>query len=209
MSAKKTRNPRGRVFCLVLYPENEEHQRVIDLLKRSYNILGICHDRDTYEEDNEETGAVKGERKKLHHHIIVKFENARYLVALSNELDCEPNLIQKVDSFEGMAKYLLHTDYPQKARYQKCELYGLLIDEAIKVLDKKSADVQLCEIIEFLQKSRYLLPFPAFITWLCTNGYYSTYRANYSAIKDCYYYYQGRYLEKEARENDLRKFRGD
>lgn len=209
MAAKKTRNPKGRIFCLVLYSENEEHRETIDLLRRRYNILGICHDRDTYEEDNEETGTKKGDPKKIHHHIIVKFENARYLNGLAEELDCESNLIQKVDSFEGMARYLLHADHPLKAQYEKCELYGSLVDYALKLIDKKEPDVQFCEILELLAKTKYYVPLPVFLSQLSRNGYYKTYRANYPAIRDCYYYYQGRYLEQEARENDLRKFKGD
>ena len=187
-------NTRGRLYCLVLYPDNEEHLRVINLLKSKYNILGILHDRDIYEEDNEDTGAKKGDIKKAHHHIMVKFENARYLNALAGELNIDPQFLQKVSSFEGMAKYFLHTDYPLKAHYEKYELYGLLIDEAMKVLDKKSADIQLCEIIDFLEHQKYLMPFPMFVKWLMTNGYCSTYRAFSATIRDIYYFYQDKYI---------------
>lgn len=200
MSNKKQRgSTRGRIFCLVLYPENEEHCRVIELLKSKYNVLGICHDRDIYEEDNEETGAKKGEIKKLHHHIIVKFENARSLNALAKELGCESNLIQKVDSFEGMCKYLLHMDYPQKTQYQKCELYGLLIDYAMKYIDKVDEDIQLMQIIDYLENYNHLLPLPMFIRWICTHGYYSTYRRNAGTIKDLYFFYQSKYIYQEKR----------
>ncbi len=199
MSNKRV-TTRGRLFCLVLYPENDNHRRLIQLLKQKYNILGIYHDRDIYDEDNEETGAKKGDIKKLHCHIMVEFENARYLNALAKELDIEPNLIQKVQSFEGMTKYFTHQDYPLKAQYQRSELFGTLIDKAMKCIDKTSPDLQICEIIEYLQKQKYLIPFPQFITWLCSNGYYSTQHANYALVKDLYYWYQGGYLSRENKE---------
>lgn len=195
----KRGNSRGRIFCLVLYPENDIHNEVIKLLQGKYNILGICHDRDVYEEDNEETGTKKGDIKKCHHHIIVKFENARNLNALAKELNCESNLIQKVDSFEGMCKYLLHKDYPQKTQYQKCELYGNLIDYAMKYIDKTDPDIQLMEIIDYLENYNSLLPLPMFMRWICTHGYSGTYRKFTSTIKDLYYYYQGKYLASESR----------
>lgn len=187
-------NPRGKLFCFILYPENENHQRVITLLKERYNILGIFHDRDVWEETDEEKGQIEGEPKKPHHHIMVKFENARYKNALAKELGCESNLIQKIGSFKSMAIYFLHRDYPQKAQYKPSELYGLLIDDAMKCLGRSEEDVQVLEIISFLKELNHYLTFPEFIEWICTHGYWSTYRRSASTIERIYYFYQGKYL---------------
>lgn len=202
-------NPKGRLFCLVLYPDdNAEHQRVLDLLKKQYMILGICHNRDVWHEydDNFAEGEhYEGEIKKAHHHVIVKFENARYLCALAKELGCEPNLIRKLGSFRSMAIYLTHRDYPQRAQYKTDEFYGLLIGDLMKVIGDDTPEVQLLEILTYLKGLNSYMSYTDFNIFLCTNGYASTLKKYGSQIRDCFYECQGKYHAKQVESKLLKR----
>lgn len=198
---------RGKIYCLMLYPDdNDEHRRIIELLRNRYNCLGMCHDRDTWDNESIEEYKAKhngecpysvGETKKIHHHIIVKFENARYLNALAKELNCEPNLIQKVSSFKSMALYMTHRDYPQKAQYQNCEFYGPLTAEVMRVIDKPCEDIQIIEIAKMLKSLKHDISYTDFVITLSTNGYYSCWRRNERAIQRFYDEYRERYYRFE------------
>lgn len=202
-------NPRSKLFCLVLYPEeNAEHQRVLTLLKEHYVILGINHNRDVWHEydDNFLDGNhYEGEIKKPHHHVIVKFENARYLCALAKELGCEHNLIRKIGSFRSMAIYLTHRDYPKKAQYNTNEFYGLLIGDLMKCIGDDTPDVQFLEILVYLKGLDRYMSYTDFNIFLCTNGYASTLRKYSSQIRDCFYECQGKYHAQQVESKILRK----
>lgn len=206
--AKNPTNPRGKLFCFVLYPEdNEEHKRVLDTLKTNYMILGINHCRDVwhkYDDKFEEGEHYEGELKKAHHHVIVKFENARYQQALAKELSCEPNLLRKIGSFRSMVIYLTHRDYPQKAQYKPDEFYGLLLGDAMKCLGDDSPDVQLLEIVSYLENLNRYMSYTEFIKFCCTYGYTSTLKRFGPQIERVFNEQQGKYHAQQY-ENKIRK----
>lgn len=69
---------RDRKFVAVLYPEDPTHVACIDKLKSGgYNFAGILHDEDIYED-----GDNKGEKKKPHWHIVIKFKKLLLLFLL-------------------------------------------------------------------------------------------------------------------------------
>lgn len=128
MPKKTEDNPRARDFLIELYPDNSVHMAVFEKLNKGYNIVGIKHDRDVYEEERKnEAGEIVngiGELKKEHFHIIISFDNARYLNGISKELGLEKRFIQKVQSYKQCARYLIHLDNEEKAQYTLDELFG-------------------------------------------------------------------------------------
>lgn len=76
-----TQKFRDRKFCAVLYPEDETHVAAIEKLKSGgYNFATILHDKDVYED-----GEHKGETKKSHWHVVVRFKNAVWNTAIAKE----------------------------------------------------------------------------------------------------------------------------
>lgn len=206
--AKNPTNPRGKLFCFVLYPEdNEEHKRVLDTLRAHYVILGINHCRDVwhkYDDNFEEGEHYEGELKKAHHHVIVKFENARYQQALAKELSCEPNLLRKIGSFRSMVIYLTHRDYPQKAQYKPNEFYGLLLGDAMKCLVDDNLDCQLVDLLNYIKSLDRFMSYTDFLIWCGSSGYSKVLRHYRGYIRDAFYECQGKYHAQQY-ENKIRK----
>lgn len=129
-----------RLLCLLLYPDdNQAHKEALERLFKYYNILAICHNQDVYLYDEfDEDGNLKhsaGEFKKSHYHILLQFQNARYISAVAKELDIEEHLIQKCSSFENYVLYMVHRDEPLKHQYDVKDLKGNLIDKAFRILE--------------------------------------------------------------------------
>ena len=103
-----TQKFRDRKFCAVLYPEDETHVAAIEKLKSGgYNFAAILHDKDVYED-----GEHKGETKKSHWHVVVRFKNAVWNTAIAKELGIQPNYLEacaNVDSAFGPLRVRLST----------------------------------------------------------------------------------------------------
>lgn len=206
--SKSLPNPKGKIFCFILYPDdNEEHKRVLNDLKSHYMCLGIYHDRDVwhkFDRNFEEGEHYEGEPKKPHHHIMVKFENGRYLQALAKELNCEWNLIERISSFRGHAIYLTHRDYPKKAQYKSDEFYGLLVGDLMRYLGDDCPEIQLFEILTYIKGLERYMSYTDFLMFLCTNGYGATLKKYGYQIRDCFYECQGKYHAQQL-ENKIHR----
>ena len=143
-------NPRARQFLIELYPDNSEHMNVFLKLNKGYNFVGIKHNRDVYEKERKnKAGEVVnaiGELKKEHMHIIIDFENQRYLNGISKEIGLEKRFIQKVDSFKKVSRYLIHLDNEEKAQYSFDELFGSpdMIAKAKKQCTEEQTPTSVC-----------------------------------------------------------------
>lgn len=128
MPKKKDENPRSRKFLIELYPDNAEHMKAYDKLNKAYNIVGILHNRDVYDKERKnEAGEVVnaiGELKKEHYHIILSFDNQRFLNPVAKELGIASRFVEKVGSYKTVCRYLIHLDDEDKAQYSLDELFG-------------------------------------------------------------------------------------
>lgn len=157
MATKNEDNSRARDFFIELYPDNSEHMTVFEKLNKGYNIVGIKHNRDVYEEERKnDAGEIIngiGELKKEHLHIILEFDNQRYLNGISKELGLEKRFIQKVQSFKQCSRYLIHLDNEEKAQYSLDELFGNpdMIAKAKKCCtEEQSASSIMWELLNIL-----------------------------------------------------------
>ena len=116
---------RSRCYHLVLYKEDLEHLRVIDLIEQHYNYACILHDKDL----SEKTGDVK----KEHYHYILYFENAISLNSLANQLELKPNYIRTEELRKGLL-YLIHYNHKDKYQYSVDEVEGPLKDRLLNYL---------------------------------------------------------------------------
>lgn len=126
---KKQSDIRSRCFHLVLYKEDKEHLIALDLITNEYNYALILHDKDIIEDT--------GELKKEHFHVILYFDNPRYLLSLAKDLGIKPNYI-KVDELKKGLEYLIHKNNTDKYQYSVDEVKGPLKDKLLTFLGNSS-----------------------------------------------------------------------
>ena len=170
-------NKRYRVFNLLLYPDNVEHQKAIENLKSvEYKAVGILHNMDCYTEDKNEHKA--GELKKEHYHFVVKFQNAKTIIALAKNLNIESRFIEPTQTFKGSAKYLLHIGCEDKYQYDIDDLIGTLAPDVVKLIDDTSEEVKALNICRLLRDCEYFVTRDEFMQIVCKNGLYTVFRRN-------------------------------
>ena len=135
---------RSRCYHLILYKEDLEHLRVIDSIEQHYNSAAIKHDKDI----DELTNKVK----KEHYHVILYFDNPKYLSSLCKELQLKANYI-RTDELKRGLEYLIHKNHPDKYQYSIDEVYGPLKENLLNYLSKsieneKTSTLLLYSIID-------------------------------------------------------------
>lgn len=112
-----------RTFACELYPEDEEHMKILDYIKQYFEYAYILHDKDIWEEDKVDDDGVTlhkvGDKKKEHYHVILSFKNPRSVDKLRQELGL--NHLETCN-FYFYARYLTHKDYPRKFQYDEKEI---------------------------------------------------------------------------------------
>lgn len=110
---------RSRQWTMIVYPESAP-ERWEDVLNE-YHIKWACsplHDKD----ENPD-----GEQKKAHWHIAMAFTNRKsYQQIVDMTASLNGTIPQKIESMEGMARYFLHKDNPEKYQYREEDIrcYG-------------------------------------------------------------------------------------
>lgn len=176
-------NYKTRTFSFILYPDtNERHAKALQVLPTSYQFLGILHDKDEMEV-NEQTGEIAP--KPNHWHCIIKFRTQRYLSAVAAELDIEPNLFRDCKNFDGYARYMLHLDDPDKHQYDFNDMVGTLKPLAEKAcIGEESESERFLRILELLDSFVCEVTFKQFVSAVAKAGLYSDCRrAGYMMVK--------------------------
>lgn len=149
--SRKQNNEKSRNFCFVIYPDNERHVKCVEYLKEyCYDFLLVKHDRDLTKDADE---------KKVHWHVLLRFENPRHRDSIVNELDIEDNLVFCCASWNGYAKYMTHCDYPDKAQYNLSEFSGSVraLNDLKNLFEKrKSKDMRVKELRDFINSSNII-----------------------------------------------------
>lgn len=110
---------RARQWTMIVYPESAP-ERWEDILNE-HHISWACsplHDKD----DNPD-----GEQKKAHWHIAMAFTNRKsYQQIVDLTAAINGTIPKKVESMEGMVRYFLHKDNPEKYQYREEDIrcYG-------------------------------------------------------------------------------------
>lgn len=176
---------KARTYRLLLYPDNPKHNLAIIELCNSPYAVGILHDNDVYEQDDEETDDSNvGEKKKSHYHFVLKFSNPRYKSGVANSLDIEERFVFDCDNFKGAVRYLTHIDYPDKYQYDKANLIGGLKSSVLKYFDDEPEDFKIIQILNYIDDYNGYLKTRDLTLWCCQNGYYSALRRSGWIIRD-------------------------
>ena len=121
----------------------------------------ILHDKDVFESDmrDDATGAeyAAGELKKLHAHVIFRFDSLKS-AANVNEL-LEPvtfaynGYVEKCIVPSACQRYMCHLDSPDKAQYQieDVRCFGGFVYEPYKKLSPEAKAALVPEIIRFIE----------------------------------------------------------
>ncbi|WP_454969682.1 Rep family protein [Eubacterium sp.] len=191
-NSKRETKSKSRLLCLLLYPdENPAHKEALECLFKYYNVLAICHNQDVYLYDEfDEEGNLKhsaGELKKSHYHIMIQFQNARYISGVAKELDIEEHLIQKCSSFESYVVYMVHKDEPLKHQYSISDLQGTLIDKAVRVLECPPTKEEQFFLIQNWILSHRDAKYCQLGAWVVSHGCFDIFMRYQSYFKEVFY----------------------
>ena len=108
-------NSRFRFFDLLLYPDCEQHNEVLSVIKDSgIDFCGILHDKDVDE---------SGKLKKTHIHLVL-WGVQTTISSLSSRLGLPENYISIRGTRVSRLRYLVHADNPEKYQYSPDVAFG-------------------------------------------------------------------------------------
>lgn len=183
---------RDRKFCAVLYPEDSTHAEAIEKLKSGgYNFAAILHNEDLYED-----GEHKGEKKKPHWHVVVKFPNAVWDTKLAKDLGIERNYLEKCKSLDAALLYLVHYGYEDtKYQYDVQDVFGPLQMRLISLLNDTDESTRALNIYDMINEIDGPVSYSEIYLKCCKAGLFSDFRRIGSGIgylirEHNYEYYQ-------------------
>lgn len=140
---------RDRKFVAVLYPEDTTHAECIEKLKSGgYNFAAILHNKDVYED-----GEHKGELKKPHWHIVIRFKNAVWNTAIAKELGITTNYLEACKNVDASLLYLVHYGNEEKAQYDYEEVFGPLRLRLATLLSDTDEGTRVLNLVEIIDNS--------------------------------------------------------
>lgn len=178
---------RSKTFNLMLYPEEDKsHLKALEYIRANYDYAAICHDKDTFEEDITINDVLhkKGEIKKAHYHVVVKFKNAKWSTALANELEIAENYIEVAHDLKRSLLYLIHYYDEDKYQYSIEDVEGTLkrrLKETISNEGKTESE-KVMDIFKEIDKCEFKIDFTIFVKHIAEIGYWDVLRRSSSLI---------------------------
>lgn len=171
---------RARVHMLLLYPDNEQHLKVIQQISKSYDYAGITHNKDvwTAEDEKENPEHKAGALKKEHVHIVLRTPNATWNTAICKELGLEEKFCEQVKNIDRALQYLIHYNEPDKTQYSIEEVYGGLRTKLAESIAKneKSEGEKVVELLNYIENYEGHLRITEFAKYCAENGYWAEFR---------------------------------
>lgn len=143
---------RSRLWCVLLYPDDDCHLKALDIIRSSYSYVGILHNKDIWTEEDEKNNSEhkSGELKKPHYHIIIKFSQPRWNTAIADELGIAYNYLEPCRSFKNAGAYLVHSGIDDKYQYDISELEGSLSSDVINALYSRSENERIILLLSLI-----------------------------------------------------------
>lgn len=180
--SKKENKFRSRSISFLLYPDDFSHVYAMEQIKSNYDYVAILHDKDFYAEDVlAEDGTLKyakGEIKKAHWHVILRFKNATWNSAICKELGIEINYSEQIRNFDNAMMYLIHYNDSDKYQYDVKEVFGTFKNRLTDILNNqnKSEGEKIVELIDFIENKKGYLSVTEFARYCANNGYWAEFR---------------------------------
>lgn len=166
-------NVRSRCYALILYKDSidYDYNKVIEYIEQNVSKYAYIE----HKPEKEET--------KAHTHVLLYFNNKKYLSSLSNELGVSANYIQTAQ-LKPYLKYLIHYDNDDKIQYTLNDVCGPLRFELEELITDKSSE---CEdfvlLYDYIVTYDGILSFTTFTKYAIKNNMYSTYRRNINSFR--------------------------
>lgn len=163
---------RDRKFVAVLYPEDESHVDCMAKLQSGgYNFAAILHDQDVYED-----GDHKGELKKPHWHVVLRFKNAVWNTSIAKELGITPNYLEACKDVDASLLYLVHYGNSDKAQYEYENVFGPLRLKLATLLSDTDEGTRVLNIVEIVENSPGPIGYSELLKKAVAAGLYSDLR---------------------------------
>lgn len=168
---------RSRIWNMILYPEDPQHMKAIEYIRKEFQYVGILHGMDQWTEEDEKQNPEHkvGTFKKPHMHFVIRFTQARWNTSLSDVLGVPINYMERCRSFDNSAVYLLHEGCDDKYQYDISELEGPLVPSVIKLLENANEDERVIKLVKLISNSGYI-HWEDLVIMACNNGLYADLR---------------------------------
>jgi hypothetical protein len=167
------KNKRSLYWTLILYEDSTtlNFNDKIDYIKKNYDYLYIKHDKDKDD---------KGNLKKIHYHIVLKFKNYKWLNSLSNELDISSNYFEPINSLKNMLCYLIHFNNEDKFHYSLDEVIGSnsLKNKLVSFInnDDKIEEDKIKIIFNFINSCDFFISYSMLVDFVLKNCLWAEFR---------------------------------
>lgn len=169
------RNKKYYTYAMILYKDSMsyDYDKIINYITSNWSMYGYIE----HEPEKDET--------KKHTHVLVHFNNKRYINAIAKELNLPSNYIEPVN-FIPYLRYLIHFDDEDKIQYTTNDVVGPLQSKLVLILSKGtlSEEEQVSLICDYIFESPVKVSLTDLLQNVLANGCYSAFRRNYTFFKD-------------------------
>lgn len=197
--ADKKKIVQAKNVMVVLY--NEEFKGLLSHLAPS-KYAYILHNKFT--EYELEEAKKKGIEKKAHWHLLLSFETKKTLSSIAKVLNVQENLIEVVNNFKAVERYLVHLDDDNKYKFDVKDVTASY-NYAESITHTKENILQF--LIEECEKYDNIREFNLMVVKLGID-YMNVYKQYYSMIKDIIYFASVQHkeiMQESVKEKDVVK----
>lgn len=167
-----------RNYEIILYLIEDVNRYVNICIENGFDYAFIYHDKDLKED--------KSDFKKPHYHFQIYMQNQKSLSRMSKIFNISENYIEYIYHKKKAIQYLTHADYNDKHNYSIFEIKSNM--DLTKYFNNLVSDesVEMEIIFDFISRNKNISLLSVY-KYVIDNNIWSTYRRNYSIIKDLIY----------------------
>lgn len=160
---------------IISYDIEEVYKFIEKCKKYDIEYYYIYHDKDINDD---------GTLKKPHYHFQVYSENQKSLNSWFNFFNVPSNRVELISKKFEAIRYLIHCDNNEKYHYQIEDIVsnGEIIKYFKNTISSEGNEIEL--IYLHITKTKRYIPYKELWDFVIDNNIWSTYRRNYSIIKD-------------------------
>lgn len=162
-------------FAMVLYKDSTSYnyKEIIKYIEKNFKYYAYIEHK------------AEGEKTKKHTHVLMHFDNKRYVTGVAKELGIASNYIINVN-FVPYLRYLIHFDDEDKIQYNIDDVKGTLTARLRELISttKKTETEQVATIMSFIFEFQGWLTISCLSQYVLQVGCYSAFRRNYGFFKD-------------------------
>lgn len=171
-------NIEKRNYELILYDLDKVYE-VADLcIKQGFDYAYILHDKDLKDD--------KSDYKKAHYHFQLFMPHQKSINRVGQIFDIPINYIEVIHSKKSAIRYLIHADNNEKENY---DIFAIksnfdLTNYFNNLISDENIEMEI--IFDFINRNKHIKMIDVY-KYVLDNNIWSTYRRNYSIIKDLIY----------------------